>query len=104
MSVFEKSKWIWIQNGDGDDMYAELVDSVEYESLLATNTEKFKDFVLTEIRDNYKKMLDFGSDTVWETIDGEAAFRKAGSLCYGWSAVPVYIFHRLGIVKNKTYN
>ncbi len=72
---------------------------LEYEALLNTNTEKYRDFVLGEIRTNYKKMLDFGSDTVWETINGESDFGSAGSLCHGWSAVPVYIFHRLGIAK-----
>ena len=30
MSAFENSKWIWIQNGDGQDMYAEFVDSIVY--------------------------------------------------------------------------
>ena len=73
----------------------------KYEALLLTNEEKYKDYILNEIRTNYKKMLDAGSTTVWETIDGSAAFRNAGSLCHGWSAVPVYIFHRLGIVKRE---
>ena len=72
---------------------------LEYEALLAVNSEKYRDFILSEIRMNYKKMLDFGSDTVWETINGESDFSNAGSLCHGWSAVPVYIFHRLGIAK-----
>ena len=72
---------------------------LEYEALLSVNTEKYKDFVLSEIRANYKKMLDAGSDTVWETIQGESDFLNAGSLCHGWSAVPVYIFHRLGIAR-----
>ncbi|MBP3334117.1 MAG: hypothetical protein J6M35_08750 [Clostridia bacterium] len=72
---------------------------LEYEALLNTNTEKYRDFVLNEIRTNYKKMLDAGSDTVWETIKGESDFANAGSLCHGWSSVPVYIFHRLGIAK-----
>lgn len=72
---------------------------LEYQALLDTNEEKYRDTVLGEIRRNYKVMLDYGSDTVWETMDGESAFRNAGSLCHGWSAVPVYIFHRLGIAK-----
>ncbi|MBE6608601.1 MAG: hypothetical protein E7633_08605 [Ruminococcaceae bacterium] len=72
---------------------------LEYEALLGVNTEKYRDFVLDEIRTNYKKMLDFGSSTVWETIKGESDFSNAGSLCHGWSAVPVYIFHKLGIAK-----
>lgn len=71
----------------------------KYEALLQTDEEKYKDYILNEIRTNYKKMLDAGSTTVWETLEGSAAFGNAGSLCHGWSAVPVYIFHRLGIAK-----
>ncbi len=73
----------------------------EYEALLLINSEKYKAFVLNDIRKNYKKMLDYGSDTVWETIDGPSAFDNAGSLCHGWSAIPVYIFHKLGIAKKR---
>ena len=72
---------------------------LEYEALLMTDTEKYRDAVLSEIKKNYKKMLDAGADTVWETIDGEADFGGAGSLCHGWSAIPVYIYHKLGIAK-----
>lgn len=71
----------------------------KYEALLLTDEEKYKDYILNEIRTNYKKMLDAGSSTVWETLEGSAAFGNAGSLCHGWSAVPVYIFHRLGIAR-----
>jgi hypothetical protein len=31
--------------------------------------------------------------TVWETIDGKAAFDNAGSLCHGWSATPIYYYN-----------
>lgn len=75
--------------------------SLEYEALLQTDSEAYKDFVLTEIRENYKKMLDAGSDTVWETVEGESAFHNAGSLCHGWSAVPVHFYHRLGLAKRR---
>ena len=68
-------------------------------ALLDTDTEKYKDFVLSEIRGNYKTMLDAGSDTVWETALGESDFDNAGSLCHGWSAVPIYVFHKLRIAK-----
>ena len=33
--------------------------------------------------------------TFWETIDGEKAFENAGSLCHGWSAMPIYYYHTL---------
>ena len=72
---------------------------LEYEALIAVNAEKYRDFVLNEIRANYKMMLDYGHDTFWETINGASDFGNAGSLCHGWSAVPIYIFHKLGIAK-----
>ena len=41
----------------------------------------------------------FAATAVWETKGGADAFGKAGSLCQGWSAVPVYFYHKLGLVK-----
>jgi hypothetical protein len=60
----------------------------KYDALLATDKEKYQDWVLNEIRSDYGKMLEQGN-TVWETIDGASAFDNAGSLCHGWSAVPI---------------
>ncbi|MFQ7077041.1 MAG: hypothetical protein ACLRSW_03420 [Christensenellaceae bacterium] len=40
-------------------------------------------------------MLKRGATTFWETIKGEADFEGAGSLCHGWSAVPVYVAWKL---------
>ena len=70
---------------------------LEYTALLQTDEKKYRDFVLEQIRENYAHMLNSGSDTVWETLNGASDFKNAGSLCHGWSAVPVYIYHRLGI-------
>ena len=66
----------------------------KYDALLMTD-KKYKDNIISEIRDTYKIMLDAGSTTVWETKAGESDFRNAGSLCHGWSAVPVYYYHLL---------
>jgi len=41
-------------------------------------------------------MVYSGSTTFWETIDGGDAFSKAGSLCHGWSAIPIYFWHKYG--------
>lgn len=71
----------------------------KYEAMMFTDKEKYKDYILDEIRQNYKRMLDVGSTTVWETLEGSEAFGNAGSLCHGWSAVPVYIYNKLGIIK-----
>ena len=56
----------------------------KYNALIKHNP-KNKEFVINEIRETYKIMLDAGSTTVWETIDG----RFGGSKCHGWSAVPI---------------
>lgn len=72
----------------------------KYEALLKINTEKYSKAVLNEIEDNYKPMVELGN-TVWETVVGSADFDNAGSLCHGWSAVPVYIYHKLGLMERK---
>ena len=71
---------------------------LEYTALLDTDTEKYKDHILSEIRKGYKAMLDADSDTVWETALGESDFGNAGSLCHGWSAIPIYIYHKLKLI------
>lgn len=71
----------------------------KYEALLKTDEERYREFVLSEIRKDYKRMLDAGSTTVWETVDGASAFANAGSLCHGWSAIPIYLYHKTGIAK-----
>lgn len=68
-----------------------------YDALLLTD-EKYKQNVLDEIRRNYKHMLDMGATSAWETIKGAADFGNAGSLCHGWSAIPVYYYHKFSMV------
>ena len=71
----------------------------KYDALILTDAERYNEYILREIRETYKKMLDAGSTTVWETAEGAPAFSGAGSLCHGWSAVPIYVFHKLRIAK-----
>ena len=61
----------------------------KYDALLATDAEKWKPYILSEIRRDYGAMLDAGATSVWETKEGAPAFGNAGSLCHGWSAIPV---------------
>ena len=65
----------------------------KYDALLATDKEKYQAWVLNEIRREYGKMIEQG-DTVWETIDGASAFDNAGSLCHGWSAIPILYLNK----------
>ena len=71
----------------------------KYDALLLANETGWKDYVLEEIRKDYKKMLDNGATSVWETIDGAPAFENAGSLCHGWTAIPIYYFNRLKVME-----
>jgi hypothetical protein len=43
-------------------------------------------------------MIAQGATTFWETADGAAAFSNAGSLCHGWSAIPVILYHKYALV------
>lgn len=60
----------------------------KYDAMLKAD-EKYIDAVKDEIRRSYKVMLDAGASSVWEVLEGEKAFDNAGSLCHGWSAIPV---------------
>jgi len=62
-----------------------------YEGLLKAD-ENNLDFVIDNIEKVWGNMIDKGCQTFWETELGADDFEKAGSLCHGWSAVPIYIF------------
>ena len=81
-----------IASGGGGIACTLSANFFKYEALLKTNAEKYKDFVFDEIRKDYGMMLEKGATSFWETLEGADAFEKAGSLCHGWSAVPIYIF------------
>jgi hypothetical protein len=70
-----------------------------YDALLSVDKEKYSSFILSDIEKNYKIMLDQGSDTVWETIVGADDFGGAGSLCHGWSSIPIYYYNRLAATR-----
>lgn len=71
------------------------IKTLKYDALIKADKVRYKDAVLSEIRKTYTKMLDAGSDTVWETAEGAEDFEKAGSLCHGWSSIPIYYYHLL---------
>ena len=60
----------------------------KYDALLLVDKGRYQVWVEREIRREYGQMVETGN-TVWETIDGAAAFDNAGSLCHGWSAIPI---------------
>ena len=64
-----------------------------YDALIKTDKENYSEWILEDIRKTYTIMLEEGATATWETIDGAKAFDNAGSLCHGWSALPVYYYH-----------
>lgn len=64
----------------------------KYDALLSAD-KKYKEVILEDIDRIYGGMLERGATSFWETIEGEAAFNRAGSLCHGWSAMPAYYYH-----------
>ncbi len=67
----------------------------KYDALIKVNKERYRDFILNDIKRTYKAMLDAGATSFWETEKGESDFSNAGSLCHGWSAMPIYYFNLL---------
>ncbi len=67
----------------------------KYDAWLMVDKEYFGSVILKDIENIYTPMIEFGSTTVWETEDGESDFENAGSLCHGWSALPIYYYHIL---------
>ena len=63
-----------------------------FDALLARDAN-CKEYILEHIRKTYGHMLSCGATSFWETIDGESEFSGAGSLCHGWSAIPIHYYH-----------
>jgi hypothetical protein len=66
-----------------------------YDALLQSDLARYRDFVLRDIERIYLPMVESGTGTVWETEKGWRDFDSAGSLCHGWSALPIYYYHIL---------
>lgn len=64
----------------------------KYEALLLV-PETYTEYVFSDIASIWGKMLFSGATSFWETATGADDFDKAGSLCHGWSAMPVYFYY-----------
>ena len=64
----------------------------KYEALLQ-QPEQYGKIAIDDIRKDWGYMLSQGATSFWETIKGAADFDDAGSLCHGWSGIPVYFWH-----------
>lgn len=70
----------------------------KYDALLKT-ADGYQGYILADIQKIYGNMLATGATSVWETELGAEDFDGAGSLCHGWSALPVYYLWKFGQVK-----
>ncbi|MDD6176307.1 MAG: family 78 glycoside hydrolase catalytic domain [Firmicutes bacterium] len=83
-----------IMRGDPELLPATLsMNGFVFDALLQADRSAARPFILARIRRQYQKMLDCGATTAWEDEEGAEAFDGAGSLCHGWSALPVYYYH-----------
>ena len=69
----------------------------KFDALIAADKEKYRDYIIKTIEEKYVPMLEFGATSFWETERGANDFGSAASLCHGWSALPIYYFHLLGL-------
>lgn len=65
----------------------------KYEALMQ-QPELYARCVFDDIAAQFGGMLYQNATTFWETQGGASAFDQAGSLCHGWSAIPVYFYLR----------
>ena len=63
----------------------------KYEALLA-DPKTYAVLVFDRIARDWGHMLMHDATSFWETIKGSCDFNQAGSLCHGWSAIPVYLY------------
>lgn len=67
----------------------------KFDAMMSVDRNRYAAAILQEIDRDFGYMLDCGATTFWETIKGEADFQGAGSLCHGWSALPIYYYRVL---------
>ncbi len=95
-NVLELIKQNGMSSGDYNVVDTTLsMDTFRYEALLKADRERFKDDILNEIDRVYFDMLKCGATSFWETKIGAADFHNAGSLCHGWSAMPILYYETL---------
>ena len=63
----------------------------KYQALMG-EPQKYAKTVFNHIAKDWGYMLYNGATSFWETIKGANDFDNGGSLCHGWSAIPIYFF------------
>ena len=63
----------------------------KYDALMMKK-ERYARFVFRDIAAKWGRMLEKGATSFWETGEGAEAFGLAGSLCHGWTAIPIRFY------------
>ena len=69
----------------------------KYDALLKNRPGQYGKRVFDEVAQKWGDMLFNRATSFWETEKGEQDFDRAGSLCHGWSAVPIYLYYAYGV-------
>ncbi len=81
-----------LKNGKGLVPITLSMNTFFYDALLKLDKNN-KEWIIENIKEKYSYMLRKKATTFWETEKGYKDFDNAGSLCHGWSAMPVYYFN-----------
>lgn len=65
-----------------------------YDALLKSDVS-YGAFIVDDIIKTYKPMIDVGATSFWETELGPDDFGGIGSMCHGWSAMPIIYFAKI---------
>ena len=79
---------------DGSLIPTTLSCSIFKYDALMRRADRYAADVIEEIARVWGKMLFNGATSFWETDLGAWDFDNAGSLCHGWSAIPIYVYYR----------
>lgn len=76
----------------------------KYDALMNTDKNNLS-YIIDDMYKIWGKMAFSGTSTFWETRKGADDFDNAGSLCHGWSALPIYINQKYvhGVTKEDIY-
>jgi alpha-L-rhamnosidase len=69
----------------------------KFEAILLSDEDRCARFVRDRITADWSRMLYAGATSFWETLRGGWDFSHAGSMCHGWSGIPVYFFGAYGL-------
>ncbi len=91
-----------VTNGQGEKDQTAIpntysMNAFRFDALLHIDRAAYASVILDELDREYLRMLRAGATSVWELSSGPASVADSGtgSLCHGWSALPIYYYELL---------